>query len=176
VRFVTAGRSFECRLPPWFVESLVKVDADCRQTGMSAPRVTEQMRAISCTLLCFSLLIHAALGCCWHDMHDAAATGGSLASLSADADCCHEHNGATDGHGSHSPCKGHPNCHGLCHYLPVQKTSFGKCLDHVVIDFAVDSHVTSGTHVSALSFAPGTCEFCPPPPIRLHLFHQILLI
>lgn len=97
--------------------------------------------------------------------------------MAADADCCHDHDGPTGGHESHAPCKGHPNCHGLCSYLPVQKTSFGKCLDHhVVIDFAVDAHAAAGSHVSALSFAPGTCEFCPAPPIRLHLFHQILLI
>jgi hypothetical protein len=60
--------------------------------------------------------------------------------------------------------------------LPVQKSSFGKCLDHVVIDFAVDANATPGSQVSALSFAPGTCEFSPRPPMRLHLFYQILLI
>ena len=109
-------------------------------------------------------------------MHDAGACDGALASLAADACCDHDHDAATDGHGQHAPCKGHPNCHGLCSYLPVQKSSFGKCLDHVVIDFTVDAHATTGSHVSALSFAPGTCEFCPPPPVRLHLFHQILLI
>jgi len=133
------------------------------------------MRICFSSLLCASLLIHAALGCCWHDLHDAAAFGGSLPSLAADADCCDDHDASTDGHGPHAPCKGHPNCHGLCHYLPVQKTSFGQCLDRVVIDFAVDAQATTGSQVSALSFAPGTCEFCPPP-VRLHLFHQILLI
>jgi hypothetical protein len=176
VRIVPSGRGIECRLPPSFVESLSKVDADRRQTRMSAPLVNELMRTVFCSLLCASLLIHAVLGCCWHDMHDATACDGSLSSLAADACCVQDHDAATDGNGSHAPCKGHPNCHGLCHYLPVQKTNFGKCFDYVLIDFAVDAHATSGSHVSALSFAPGTCEFCPPPPIRLHLFHQILLI
>jgi hypothetical protein len=60
--------------------------------------------------------------------------------------------------------------------LPVQKTTFAKCFDHVLIDFAVDTHAACGSYVSALSFTPETCEFCPSPPVRLHLFHQILLI
>src|SRR4051812_915772 len=123
------------------------------------------MRTVFSTLLCASLLIHAVLGCCWHDMHDKDRGTGAVASVEADSCCDHDHDAATDGHGHHAPCKGHPNCHGLCNYLPVQKSSFGKCLDHVVIDFAVDAHASSGSQGSALSFAPGTCEFYPPLPI-----------
>jgi hypothetical protein len=129
------------------------------------------MRAFFSSLLCASLLIHAVLGCCCHDIHDAAADGGTLASLTA-VDCCHDHDGP---HGPHTPCKGHPNCHGLCHYLPVQKPNFDKCLGHVVIDFSSDAYATTGSQVFASSIAPGSCEFCGPP-VRLHLFHQILLI
>src|SRR4051794_13157127 len=134
------------------------------------------MRTVFSSLLCASLLIHAVLGCCWHDLHDKNAGVGAVASIETDSCCDHDHNNATDGHGPQSPCKGHPNCHGLCNYLPVQKSSFGKCLDHVVIDFAVGELATTASHASDLSFAPGAYEFCPPPPIRLHLFHQILLI
>jgi len=142
----------------------------------SASRVNKPMRAISCTLLCSSLLIHAALGCCWHDKHDGDTCGGASGSLAEDAHSGHDHDGATNGHDSHAPCKGHPNCHGLCHYLPVQKTNFDKCLIHVPIDFTVDVQAMCGSQVATLPVAPGTCEFCAPPPIRLHLFHQILLI
>jgi len=140
------------------------------------PHGFESMRTVFSSLLCASLLIHAMLGCCWHDMHDTAACDGSLASLAADDCCGHDYDAATNGHGHDAPCKGHPNCHGLCSYLPVQKTNFGKCFDHVLVDFAVDAHAACGSHVSAVSFAPGTCDFCPPLPVRLHLFHRILLI
>src|SRR6476660_7209119 len=84
------------------------------------------MRTVFSSLLCASLLIHALLGCCWHDLHDTVACDGSLASLATDACCDHDHDAATDAHGHHAPCKGHPNCHGLCSYLPVQKSNFGK--------------------------------------------------
>src|SRR5215208_6103702 len=134
------------------------------------------MRTVFSSLLCASLLVHALLGCCWHDVHDADGPGVSLVSLGTDANCCHDHDGTADGSGSKAPCKGHPNCHGLCNYLPVQKTSFGDCLEHVVIDIALDSSAVADSHVSALSFAVRTCEFSPSPPMRLHLFHQILLI
>src|SRR6476646_8390677 len=105
------------------------------------------MRTVFSSLLCASLLIHAMLGCCWHDLHDAPAREASLPALAADANCCHDHDATTDGNAPHAPCKGHPNCHGLCSYLPVQKTSFGKCVDHVLIDFTVDAHAGCGSHV-----------------------------
>src|SRR5436189_2369883 len=85
------------------------------------------MRTVFSSLLCASLLIHAVLGCCWHDKHDEAGHNGATASAEADSCCDHDHDAATDGHGPHAPCKGHPNCHGLCNYLPVQKASVGKC-------------------------------------------------
>jgi hypothetical protein len=134
------------------------------------------MRTIFSSMLCSSLLIHAVLGCCWHDLHEESAGGSALASLAAEACCDHEHDAPADGHGPHAPCKGHPNCHGLCSYLPVQKMNFGKCLDHVQTDFSVEAHAACGSPISTLSFVPGTCQFGPSPPIRLHLFHQILLI
>src|SRR5829696_7991467 len=96
------------------------------------------MRTIFSSLLCASLLIHAAPGCCWHDVHDAGACSGSQTTLATDVDCCHDHDASPDGQESQVPCKGHPNCHGLCHYLPVQKTSFGKCILQAPIDNSDD--------------------------------------
>src|SRR5262245_26987191 len=98
------------------------------------------MRTAFSSLMCVLLLIHAVFGCCWHDKHDKEGGNGAVASLDADSCCDHDHDAACDGHGQHAPCKGHPNCHGLCHYLPVQKSIFDNCLDHMVIDFALDAH------------------------------------
>lgn len=146
----------------------------------SASQVNDRMRTAASTLLCLSLLIHAMLGCCWHDMHEAGAAGDSSA-LAADSDCCHKHcchhrDSANDGADSDAPCKNHPNCHGLCHYLPVQKTALDKSLLSAPIDLAVDIQATCDTQATALTFALATCESSPPPPVPLHLFHQILLI
>ncbi len=134
------------------------------------------MRGFFLSLLSVSLLVHAALGCCWHDEHSAGACDRSLVSFVSGSLCEHNHDAAADGHDSHHPCKGHSHCHGLCNYLPAQKTQIGKCQTHVLIDFAIDTKAACGSHVAALSITPGTQDFCPPPPIRLHLFYQILLI
>lgn len=134
------------------------------------------MRSIFCNLLSAALLIHAMFGCCWHDAHEAVASEASHASLDG-TDCCRDHDGAADGHGSHAPCKGHPNCHGLCSYLPAQKSEIGKCLKHaLIVDFAIDANAACGLQIAALSFAPGSHAASIATPVRLHLFHQILLI
>jgi hypothetical protein len=133
------------------------------------------MRAVFCNLLSAALLIHAMFGCCWHDAHEAIAGEASHGLLEA-ADCCHEHDGVADGHGPDAPCKGHPHCHGLCNYLPAQKSQVDKCLDHGAVDFAIDAKAACGSQISALSLAPATHATGPTQPVRLHLFHQILLI
>ena len=135
------------------------------------------MRTVFSSLLCASLLIHAVLGCCWHDMHDAVlATDRSLRSRRTRVAIMITMRRRM-GMGTHAPCKGHPNCHGLCSYLPVQKSSFGKCLDHVVIDFAVDAHaamrlacfcaiIRSGD-LRVLSPAAGTAASLSSDPLDL---------
>jgi hypothetical protein len=136
------------------------------------------MRTVFCSLLSASLLIHALLGCCWHDVHEAVACDGphSVADADDDCDCDHDHDAAQGGHNSHAPCKGHPNCHGLCTYLPVQKSQLSQCLDYVLIDFAVDVKAAGGSQLTAQSFALCESATCASPPVRLHLYHQILLI
>jgi hypothetical protein len=134
------------------------------------------MRAVFCNLLSAALLIHAMFGCCWHDAHEAVAGEAPDASFAV-TDGCHNHDRDADGHESHAPCKGHPNCHGLCNYLPAQKSDIGKCLEHaLVVDFALDTNAACGSQVAAVFFAPGTTAASLTPPVRLHLFHQILLI
>jgi hypothetical protein len=135
------------------------------------------MRAAVCNLLSAALLIPAMSGCCWHDAHEAVAGETSHTSMAAAHRCCHDHDGDADGHGSPAPCKGHPNCHGLCSYLPAQKSEIGKCLEHVlIVDFAVDTRAACGPQVAAFSFIPGTNATSLTTPVRLHLFHQFLVI
>ena len=145
-----------------------------RPSRNTAPIASREITRDACSflqLLCYfaahpcgawMLLARCTRSGCWQRRSHAAPV--------AKLDCCHGHDSTTDAHDTHAPCKGHPNCHGLCTYLPAQKTSFEKCLDHVVIDFAVDAQAAMRlAGVCHLAFAPGTCEFGPPPPLRLHL-------
>jgi hypothetical protein len=132
------------------------------------------MRTVFLSLLSASLLVHAALGCCWNRTHG-LSFGDASALACAETGCDHEHDAAPDGHHSHGPCKSHSHCHGMCNYLPAQKSQVGKWQPQVTIELASHATPPSGWQVGARSFAVGMrASF--PPPLRLHLLHQILLI
>ena len=76
-----------------------------------------------------------------------------------------------------APCKDRKECHGTCTYVPVQKTSFEAKAALTPFDFTAMIPMLGGSQVAtALSWEraddPGRFE----PPIRLHLYHQVLPI
>ncbi len=140
------------------------------------------MRSLFSSLVAVSLLIHAAFGCCWHHLHDrtcdhhsdsgpafaAEAAHGQVDGLSE----CDSHNGKSP----HSPDKGHSNCQGTCHYLPAQKTQLNSFSAFALCDLAVAA--TTIIDVPTLTTSNFTLALAEPaqPPVRLHLFQQLLLI
>jgi hypothetical protein len=134
------------------------------------------MRPFFSFLVAASLLIHAMLGCCCHHAHAEADCDDSWPSLAAESDCCNDHANTPDGHTSDGPCKDHSHCRGLCNYLPVQKTQIGKGLSLVPSDVVAVDPVARVSQRADHIFIARTCELAPEPPVRLHLFHQILLI
>lgn len=135
------------------------------------------MRAVFSSTVAVSLLIHAVMGCCWHQAREAASGDESPVALAADIGCCrHHHAHAPQGQPSHSPCNGKSNCHGLCTYLPPQKTQIDRLQSHVPIDFAAIAPAMIDSQVAALRVMERTRELAPEPPLRLHLLNQILLI
>jgi hypothetical protein len=139
------------------------------------------MRAVFSSLVATALLIHAVMGCCWHHAHDALCSIRSSAEQALETGCCHhdqgEHGDQQQGQPSHAPCRGHSHCcQGLCTYLPAQKTQLDTLQSHVPLDFAAIVQATCDAHVSALFHIERTHETAAGPPLRLHLYHQILLI
>lgn len=132
------------------------------------------MRTAFLILVTASLFIHAALGCCWHNTC-AAACDGSPVLAAAHGSCGSDHDGAPGEHHSHHPSKGHSHCHATCIYLPVQKTQVDKNQPHVAIDI-VASAAIGHSQVAAQCFEQASRESAARLPVRLHLFHQILLI
>src|SRR5204863_9810582 len=100
------------------------------------------MRTVFASLLALSLVIHAAIGCCWLCAPSAACSSCPQASNVQGPDCCHRHGDAPQGHGPHGPCKSRSGCQGLCTYLPAQKIQIGNLLILVPIDFAVFGSAT----------------------------------
>ena len=130
-----------------------------------------QMQALSSISMACLLFLQAVSGCCWQrECVDGAAT--ITPPTKRCADDCH------DTQHSQKPCEGKLECHGVCTYLMPERTlvdsSDGSVsLDVVFLPALASSHVTLSV-ASGWVFAhgPSTVE----PPVRLHLFHQVLLI
>lgn len=137
------------------------------------------MRIIFASLVAASLLIHAVIGCCWHHAQDEASCCNEVAAEQAvDAGCCHHDHGdrSSQEHGqpSHAPCKSH--CQGLCTYLPVQKSQLDHQQLQAALDFAIIAPATGDAQMAAGFCFARAHETSAEPPLRLHLFYQILLI
>jgi hypothetical protein len=140
------------------------------------------MRTVFSSLVAVSLLIHAAFGCCWHHLHETAGEGHSdfgqaiaAESEHGHADCpcgCNSHSG----NAPHSPSKDRPHCQGICQYLPPQKTQLDTFSALAALDFAVVATTTIDVPtITTSNFALALAEPARPP-VRLHLFQQLLLI
>jgi hypothetical protein len=138
------------------------------------------MQAIFSNLVAASLFIHAMIGCCWHHAHDSSCCDESPAEQVVETNCCHHDHGDRNdtplGEPSHAPCQGQSHCQGLCNYLPVQKTQLDTVDLSVPLDYAIIAPATYEIQVAALLHMERVHETAAKPPMRLHLFHQILLI
>ena len=134
------------------------------------------MRAIFSSLVAASLLIHAAVGCCRHHADLDACVGDQAADYACDVDADHHHD-CDEQHGqpADQPCGGH-HCHGLCNYLPVQKSQLDDLKVKLPLDFVALLPAACDVQVVALHHAECLSESVAGPPVRLHLLHQILLI
>jgi len=130
------------------------------------------MRAIFSSLVAASLLIHAAFGCCHHQAHRIAAAEDHVACSHGDHhdDCCEHH-----GQPSDEPCEGQ-HCHGVCNYLPVQKSQLDDLKVELPLDFVAMLPAACEVRVVALHNGVCAVDSNAGPPVRLHLLHQILLI
>jgi hypothetical protein len=140
------------------------------------------MRSLFSSIVAVSLLVHAAFGCCWHHVHETAGTCGAETGHALAIESAHEHNDCLSGCESHnctsphSHGKDHANCQGVCQYLPVQKTQLDRVYTIASLDFALVTPVTIDVQTIALAnIAPALTEPAQPP-VRLHLFQQLLLI
>jgi hypothetical protein len=134
------------------------------------------MRTAFFSLLVGSLLIHAACGCCWHHAHDEACGDDAAHALAADDDFGHHHSDMPASHGPHGPCKEQSHCHGLCNYLPAQKSQIDKIELDSSVDFALDVSAMGQSQFMARLVSRSANDLFYAPPLRLHLAYQILLI
>ncbi len=163
---------FEWRGHLVFVESLNGHNADATAPPGQARRLARKlngfshngsMRTAFLIMVSASLIIHAVLGCCWHDTSPAAGCGSPVL-VASGSGCGFDHGGAPSEHHSHQPSKGHSHCHATCIYLPVQKTHVGKVVAHAAFDIVAAAAATGHSQVAAQCSQQESRESARGPP------------
>lgn len=152
------------------------------------------MHAFLTNLTAFSLFIHALVGCCWHHAHTCDCqeelqvanalhvaelqANGSQAIQARAAACCHDCHPTNDEQPQPpAPCKCNLECHGVCTYLPPQKTQLDS--NTVARAFDVVPPPLDPVDHAALRAIPWELVSDPGESIatlRIHLLHQVFLI
>jgi hypothetical protein len=131
-------------------------------------------------LVASSLLLHAALGCCWHHEHSPTCCEPLHIVPVAIAGChqhdCIDHCDADHDQPSPTPCDGDSHCPGDCNYLAVQKSQLDQVQISLPLDFAAISAPPSHAADCTAHNLAQLYELDTGPPQRLHLALQVLLI
>lgn len=139
------------------------------------------MQTVLSSLLAVTLGIHAMLGCCWHHAHDCTncRTGrDQVAKASCCHGACHAHRHADEIPDDRDAAPKQPcshECAGVCIYLGGIKSidaGYQPEFDLVGI-VSIDAPMVC----VRLGSVNGVVDWlAPPPPLRLHLIQQVLLI
>jgi len=137
------------------------------------------MHALLSNLTAVLLVIHAMIGCCHHPWCSDAECAAAATASATPRDCCDHRGDSHDEPGQPSqPCNGEIECHGVCTYVPTQKTVIDASPADAACDFAaaIPSLLDSRLAAVALSWDRACAPHDSPPSLRRHLLHQILLI
>jgi hypothetical protein len=143
------------------------------------------MHAFLSNLTAVLLVIHAMIGCCHHHWHCDDECAAAVTLCAAPCPCCAPYTCCEPCCGSHDeseqpsqPCNGELQCQGVCSYLPTQKTVIDASDVDSGLDFAaiIPTHLDGHLAAAALPWGFAHTVNDSPPPLRLHLLHQILLI
>lgn len=144
------------------------------------------MRSVVSYLVVVTLALHALLGCCWHHAHepDARLSQVEVQSTRAVESCdCHRHGARELAENDQKPPvpstpvdHSSDSCGNKCQYVAVSRVQVDHSLDFSVLDFLpAESSVASSSEITAVRYGSDGAPI-GPPPLRLHLLHQLLLI
>lgn len=137
------------------------------------------MRSIISLLTAATLLIEGTAGWCCHPPGHDEICGRALSDAPQSGACCEYHQRATD-EGTEvpvGPCQGKPECHGICVFMPPQKSHLDGTQAVCQIDHAAMLPTLAMAQLAAASFGSASRDpLDAESPVRLHLLHRLLLI
>ncbi len=139
------------------------------------------MHAFLSNLTAVLLVVHAMIGCCHHPWHCevecAAAAPVSLCAVAFPCcdQCCESYD---ESEPPAEPCDCELECQGVCTYLPTEKTQIDVSPADTAFDLPAAIPALLDGHLAAARLSRVLAHTLDesPPPLRLHLLHQILLI
>jgi len=156
------------------------------------------VRLVVSHLVIVALALHAVLGCCRHHAHDSDVAGvlvegestasmhdcrhGSHERELVDHDDEHEHEPvgrhSTEHHSTgHEPDDHAPgSCGDTCQFVAVNRVQFNEVLDAAVPDLLPAEASADAAIVCVALRVSREQAAVDPPPLRLHLLYQLLLI
>lgn len=137
------------------------------------------MHAFLSNLTAALLVIHAMIGCCHHHWHRDVECAAPATICATESPCCDHLGGLGDADEQPSPpCNGELECHGVCNYVPTEKTEIDASSVDATLDLAatIPSLLDGRLASTTLSWDSALAPHDSPPPQRLHLLLQILLI
>lgn len=145
------------------------------------------MQFVVTHLVAVAITLHSVLGCCWHHAHETVVQ-------TKDANeckpvepmtgcCCHRHRPEvepkqTDSESQRLPAEGHDSesCGDKCQYVASARLQLDDLTSTTLFAGvpSIDEAIATPSHVGVhFGFDAGAVD---PPPVRLHLLHQLLLI
>jgi hypothetical protein len=136
------------------------------------------MRALVPNLTAVLLVIHAMIGCCHHHWHGDDEVAAASISVSHCSCCSHQRATHDASKVPGEPCNGERECHGVCSYIPTQRMQLGASAGGIDFRLAIVTPVHTSGRIAAAAERLDQLDAVDdsPPPLRLHLLHQILLI
>jgi hypothetical protein len=139
------------------------------------------MHAVISIMMAVLLGVHALFGCCRYPGHSCKQYRCNQCSQSAHdahSQCCQQPGQGISHQERHQcPHRDRVECHGVCVYLPSQEMQMDCSQGAVPIDqFAILATSTDALYVGFSQWTISHGRLNSKLPLRLHLWHQILLI
>lgn len=149
-------------------------------------RLRFHVRTVISILVAVSVALHSVLGCCWHHAHETESATVEVARKPAETVrrcCCHRHHSEAETTAAETESQEHNSgerdsapCGEKCQYVAAARVQLDDLNSNWLIAWLplIDGPIVEPVHNPSRVHIDTTAA--DPPPVRLHLLHQLLLI